>query len=51
MICPDCSTARAARALVLDHDFAANAWRAALPFVLIAIVIAVILRRVRHHDG
>jgi hypothetical protein len=43
--CPDCPAAHEARALVLSERFWLNVWFAVLPFVLIAIVVQHVVRR------
>ena len=42
--CPDCAIGRAARASVLDHDFAGTLLTIAAPLLVLAVVAAVLHR-------
>lgn len=42
--CPDCATARAARALVFDEDFGRNLLTAFAPFLVVGLVTATAYR-------
>jgi uncharacterized membrane protein len=46
--CPDCP---AARALVMHDGLWSNVWLAVTPFALVAIVIVIVVQRIRRHDG
>jgi hypothetical protein len=50
-LCPDCAVGRAARALVLSDACWFHLWCAAIPFIVAALIIRVILNRVDHHDA
>jgi len=49
--CPDCPTARAARALLFHDGFWTHAVFAALPFALVVFVVVLIMRRIKRDDG
>ena len=49
-LCPDCPTVRAARAMVLSEAWWTNVLRVALPFAVVAIVLALVVRRIAHID-
>jgi|GEM_PF-3488304 len=45
MFCPDCPTAREARALVLDDQPLLHLAGVLVPFVLVALVVSMLIRR------
>jgi hypothetical protein len=49
-LCPDCPPVRAARALVLGEAWWTNLLRVVLPFVVVAIVLALVARRLARID-
>ncbi len=51
LACPDCPTARAARALLFHDGFWTNLAFAILPFALVVMVVVLVVRRTTHHDG
>jgi len=48
--CPDCPTARAARALLFHDGFWTHAVFAALPFALVVLVVVLIVQRIKRDD-
>lgn len=49
--CPDCPAARAARALVFEDGLWSHVGLAVAPFALVVLLIAVVVQRIRRHDG
>jgi hypothetical protein len=50
VFCPDCPTARAARALFLHDALWTHVGFTVLPLALIMLVIVIIVHRIKHHD-
>ncbi|HET9622310.1 MAG TPA: hypothetical protein VFP84_13145 [Kofleriaceae bacterium] len=50
LACPDCPTARAARALVLHDGVWSHVWLVAAPYALIALIVVVIVRGIQRHE-
>jgi hypothetical protein len=49
--CPDCAAGRAARSLVISDAFWFRLWCVVLPFVVTALVVRAILRRIDRDDA
>ena len=50
-MCPNCASGRAARGLVFSDTFWLNAWYTLLPFLVVALVVRWVVRRVDQGAG